>query len=82
MCVCVAVSDLSSCQPLFLQQIKPGTNNVIVRNNVCYNTYGVCILLYDDYNRGQNIAEGNLVITVRADNGIQVHPDVIIASIG
>lgn len=41
-----------------MSQVKPGSNNVIVRNNVCYNTNGVCTLLYDDYNRGQNIIEG------------------------
>lgn len=39
-------------------QVKTGSNNVVVRNNVCYNTYGVCALLYDDYNRGQNVIEG------------------------
>ena len=39
-------------------QVKPGSYNVVVRNNVCYNTNGVCVLLYDDFNNGQNVIEG------------------------
>lgn len=29
-----------------------------MRNNVCYGTNGVCVLAYDDYDRGQNVIDG------------------------
>ncbi len=59
-------------------QIKTGSYNNIVRHNVCKNTPGVCVLLYDDYDRGVNIVEGNVVLGVQNDNGIQVTSGVIV----
>ena len=51
-------------------QIKTGGNGNILYGNVCYNTGGPCILVYDDWDRGQNIIDSNLVLDNR-DNGIQ-----------
>ncbi len=45
---------------------------------MCKNTPGVCVLLYDDYDRGVNLVEGNVVLGVQSDNGIQVTAGAII----
>ncbi|CAF5092911.1 unnamed protein product [Rotaria sp. Silwood1] len=39
-------------------QVKPGSYNVMIRNNACYKVAGPCILVYDDYNRGRNFIVG------------------------
>ncbi|CAF1026447.1 unnamed protein product [Rotaria sordida] len=53
-------------------QVKSGSYNVTLRNNVCYNVVGPCILVYDDYDRGRNLIDGNLAINAgTADVGIQ-----------
>jgi len=53
-------------------QVKPGSYNVIVRNNACYKVVGPCIVVYDDYNRGRNIVDGNLAIQAGTEDiGIQ-----------
>ncbi|CAF3421423.1 unnamed protein product [Rotaria socialis] len=53
-------------------QIKPGSYNVIIRNNVCYNVVGPCIIVYDGYDRGRNLIDGNLAVNAgTADIGIQ-----------
>ncbi|CAF0974634.1 unnamed protein product [Rotaria sp. Silwood1] len=53
-------------------QVKSGSYNVIIRNNVCYKVVGPCIVVYDDYNRGRNLIDGNLAISAgTADLGIQ-----------
>lgn len=59
-------------------QVKFGSYNTIVRNNVCYNVNGPCVLLYDDWNKGLNIVEGNVVINTPSDSGIQVSAGAII----
>ena len=59
-------------------QIKTGSYNNVVRNNVCKNIPGVCVLLYDDYDRGVNLIEGNVAIGVQSDNGIQVTAGAIV----
>jgi hypothetical protein len=59
-------------------QIKTGSYNNVVRNNVCYNTPGVCVLMYDDYNLGANLIEGNVALNVQSDNGIQVTAGAIV----
>jgi len=38
-------------------QVKRGSYNNIIRNNVCYRVNSPCILLYDDYDKGQNLVE-------------------------
>ena len=53
-------------------QIKHGSYNNIVRNNVCYQTNTPCILFYDDYDQGVNIADGNLIWNTKSDSGIQL----------
>ncbi|CAF4061640.1 unnamed protein product [Rotaria sp. Silwood2] len=53
-------------------QVKTGSYNVIIRNNVCYKVVGPCIIVYDDYDRGRNLIDGNLAISAgTADLGIQ-----------
>ncbi|CAF5034736.1 unnamed protein product, partial [Rotaria sp. Silwood1] len=53
-------------------QVKTGSYNVIIRNNVCYKVVGPCIVVYDDYDRGRNLIDGNLAISAgTADLGIQ-----------
>ncbi|CAF3577728.1 unnamed protein product [Rotaria sp. Silwood1] len=53
-------------------QVKSGSYNVIIRNNVCYKVVGPCIIVYDDYDRGRNLIDGNLAIYAgTADLGIQ-----------
>ncbi|CAF2405276.1 unnamed protein product [Rotaria sp. Silwood2] len=53
-------------------QVKSGSYNVIIRNNVCYKVVGPCIVVYDDYDRGRNLIDGNLAINAgTADLGIQ-----------
>eukprot|EP01114_Cavostelium_apophysatum_P011275 TRINITY_DN2548_c0_g1_i1.p1 TRINITY_DN2548_c0_g1~~TRINITY_DN2548_c0_g1_i1.p1 ORF type:complete len:763 (+),score=140.99 TRINITY_DN2548_c0_g1_i1:51-2339(+) len=53
-------------------QVKTGSYNNIVRNNVVTDIlYGAGILLYDDYDLGVNLIEGNYVART-GDNGIQV----------
>ncbi|CAF1285032.1 unnamed protein product, partial [Rotaria sordida] len=53
-------------------QVKSGSYNVIIRNNVCYNVVGPCIIVYDDYDRGRNLIDGNLAINAgTGDLGIQ-----------
>jgi hypothetical protein len=59
-------------------QIKTGSYNNIVRHNVCKNIPGVCVLLYDDYDMGVNLIEGNVAIGVESDNGIQVTAGAIV----
>jgi len=59
-------------------QVKPGSYNVIARNNVCYNVLSVCILFYDDYDRGVNIIEGNIILNTIQDAGIQATAGAII----
>ena len=59
-------------------QVKMGSYSNIVRNNVCNNTFGPCLLLYDDYNKGVNIIEGNLVLNNNRDSGIQISAGAII----
>ena len=45
---------------------------MIIRNNVCYNVVGPCIVVYDDYNRGRNLIDGNVAINAgTADVAIQ-----------
>ncbi len=45
---------------------------------MCYNIPGVCVLLYDDYDRGVNLIEGNVAVNIASDNGIQVTAGAII----
>jgi len=58
-------------------QVKTGSYNNIISNNVVYKTKGVGILLYDDYGRGRNIIEGN-IITEAGNHGIQVSAGAIV----
>jgi hypothetical protein len=41
-------------------QIKTGSYNNLISKNVCYNVVGPCVLVYDDYDRGRNIIDGNV----------------------
>lgn len=59
-------------------QIKHGSYNNIVRNNVCFETNTPCVLLYDDYDKGVNIVEGNLIWNTKIDSGIQVSAGAVI----
>ena len=59
-------------------QVKFGSYRNILRNNVCFNTNSPCILLYDDFDKGANIVEGNAIINTVADSGIQVAAGAII----
>jgi hypothetical protein len=59
-------------------QIKFGSYGNIIRNNVCKDTQGVCVLLYDDWNLGANLVEGNVAIGVKDDHGIQVTAGAVI----
>eukprot|EP01111_Echinosteliopsis_oligospora_P016428 TRINITY_DN682_c0_g1_i1.p1 TRINITY_DN682_c0_g1~~TRINITY_DN682_c0_g1_i1.p1 ORF type:complete len:522 (-),score=150.92 TRINITY_DN682_c0_g1_i1:92-1657(-) len=59
-------------------QVKPGSYNVTARNNLCYNVKSVCILFYDDYDRGVNIIEGNVVLNTIQDAGIQATAGALI----
>ena len=59
-------------------QVKFGSYRNIIRNNVCKNTQTPCILLYDDWDQGVNLVEGNLIINTRTDSGIQVSAGAII----
>eukprot|EP00727_Mastigamoeba_balamuthi_P009546 m51a1_g5213 hypothetical protein (462) ;mRNA; f:250635-252419 len=58
-------------------QIKTGSYRNLVQNNVCYRTGGPCVLVYDDWDRGQNVIEGNLVVTTR-DNGAVIRNNIVI----
>jgi len=51
-------------------QVKPGSYNNIIQDNVCYQLGSVCVLVYDDYNRGRNQIIGNFLLDGN-DNGIQ-----------
>ncbi|CAF1191045.1 unnamed protein product [Rotaria magnacalcarata] len=62
-------------------QVKPGSYNVMIRNNACYRVSGPCILVYDDYNRGRNFIVGNYAIqSGTGDFGIQCTSGVTIAN--
>jgi hypothetical protein len=43
-------------------QIKTGSYNNLISKNVCYNVVGPCVLVYDDYDRGRNIIDGNFAV--------------------
>ncbi|ELR22027.1 uncharacterized protein ACA1_157590 [Acanthamoeba castellanii str. Neff] len=58
-------------------QIKTGSYNNIVRDNVFYNVNAPGVLLYSDYQRGANLVEGNVIIN-SGDNGIQVSSGALI----
>jgi len=58
-------------------QIKTGSYNVVMRNNVFWNNNVPCMLFYDDFDRGQNIIENNICIGTH-DYGIQVTAGAII----
>jgi hypothetical protein len=43
-------------------QIKTGSYNNLISQNVCYNTVGPCVVVYDDYDRGRNVIDGNFAL--------------------
>jgi len=53
-------------------QVKFGSYRNVIRNNVCYNVNSPCVLIYDDWDKGANIVEGNLIVNTVSDSGIQV----------
>lgn len=55
-----------------------GSYNNLVRNNVCARVNQVCVLLYDDWDLGPNIVEGNFIYGSKNDAGIQVSAGAII----
>lgn len=57
-------------------QLKTGSYDNIIRDNVIVNTLAPGILLYDDYQKGTNVVEGNVVMNTLSDNGIQVSSGV------
>lgn len=59
-------------------QIKFGSYNNIVRNNVCYKVNKPCVLLYDDWDLGANLVEGNYILNTVSDSAIQVSAGVVI----
>jgi len=60
-------------------QIKGwGSYGNTIRNNVCVRVNQVCLLLYDDFDLGPNIVEGNWAYGNVIDAGIQVAAGAII----
>jgi len=59
--------------------LKPGSYNNIVQNNVIWNTKGVGLLLYDTYDLGINIISSNLVVDA-GDNGIQITAGITVVN--
>eukprot|EP01084_Bolivina_argentea_P248506 415708_1 len=51
--------------------LKGGSNNNIIRNNIIVNTIGPGILTYDSYGRGPNLIENNIIYKSGAQ-GIQI----------
>ncbi|CAF3440307.1 unnamed protein product [Rotaria socialis] len=49
-------------------QVKSGSYNVVIRNHVCYNVVEPCMIVYDDYDRGRNLIDGNLAINAGTDD--------------
>lgn len=55
-----------------------GSHSNVVRGNKCQDVASVCILLYDDFDLGPNIVEGNWIVGSVNDAGIQVSAGAII----
>jgi len=60
-------------------QVKTGSYNNIIRNNVIFNTGGVGLLLYDSYDLGNNIVDSNLVINA-GNIGIQLSAGIVVTN--
>lgn len=55
-----------------------GSHSNVVRGNICSRVASVCVLLYDDFDLGPNIVEGNWIYGSVNDAGIQVSAGAII----
>ena len=58
-----------------------------IRNNVCYEIVGSCIVVYDDHNRGRNLVECNVVnndgttdLGIQGKSGATITTNIVIGA--